>query len=124
MDRHDGTRGITMSVAELDGLTDGLPSSAHRAQWWYGCWNPERAQLPAEWVAVEEPLWIQLLNKRPQSRAWMAAGFRASPSVRKGTGLESVTFVPVTGREYWWSSREQLRRGVYVDRVELPSRVP
>ena len=123
---------VTLSREQLDEFTSAavgvsspqggrsLPMSALRnPHWWYGPWNPEQASRTATWRALDEPSWTNLMLSKSQTRAWMAAGLRASPNFGKGGGLESVTFRPVTGRRFWWPYREELRASTYSEVIEL-----
>ena len=98
----------------------GLPKSALRnVQWWYGPWNPDGADSASNWGAVADRRWQELMGKKSQTRAWMAAGLRARPYKPGGSELVSVEFAPVRGREAWWWWREELRTDTYDQMVEL-----
>jgi hypothetical protein len=128
---------VSLSREELDELTaraqfevprivrgargsPGLPRFAlSNVQWWYGPWNPDEADREASWAAVAHSSWADAMGKKSQTRAWMAAGLRAKPIINQGTKtLVAVRFEPVTGREYWWPFRDQLRDGSFSRRIE------
>lgn len=97
----------------------GLPTFALTSvQWWYGPWNPDDADW-ARLEALTNSSWSEAIGKKSQTRAWMAAGLRASPKMARGT-LIAVQFAPVDGREGWWPWRDDLRDGSFSERVRQP----
>ncbi len=96
----------------------GLPKSAlSSAPWWYGPWNPDDADWEARLEAHAESSWLEAIGKKSHTRAWMAAGLRASPAMQRGA-LVSVRFEAVDGRDLWWLWRDALRDGSFSERVE------
>lgn len=95
----------------------GLPTAALTTeQWWYGPWNPNIAESDSKWATVGDQALTTSLGKKSHTRAWMAAGLRAKPSLRKGRLVE-VAFEPVLDRRYWWPWRSSLRDGTYASLI-------
>lgn len=95
----------------------GLPNSALRsAQWWYGPWNPDERNREVNGPAMVDSSWSEAMGKKSQTRAWMAAGFRAKPIFNQRT-LTAVQFEPTMDRQYWWPWRDELRDGSFSVRV-------
>lgn len=125
---------VSLSREELDELTSRAEFEATRivrgargkprlpkfartsVQWWYGPWNPDEADWEARLEAVADLSWSEAMGKKSQTRAWMAAGLRAKPTLSRGT-LVAVHFEPVNGREGWWPWRGALRDGSFSERV-------